>query len=455
MSTWIITFVALLLLPLYGCREPEPDTAFRYQTDPEIRSLVAAHVPRYPDMRFAVISDIHLLAPALCGEGPALDAYLAEDRKMLPESSAILDAVLERIVPEQLDFVLVAGDLTKDGERASHLVCAERLSTLRRHGIPVFVCPGNHDIANGDAQLFAGARTEPVATVDAANFADIYRNFGYRQALARDPASLSYIAEPVDGLWLFSFDSCRYRENDPERHPIVGGTFCPDTLAWIENKLIEAIRQGKTVIGFMHHGIVEHFPGQESYYGEYLVDAYATLGKMFAAYGMRFVFTGHYHAQDITRATWSGPIPHQFLCDIETGSLVTFPVPWRVIDVASQQMQISSRFLERCPGHADDLAAYAYDFVIAGTADIADRTLEGYGVPERDRQLLCPQIADAYVTHLQGDELAPRPVIDARGVGPLGRLVLLVQGDLIRGWCTDLPPADNDLSIDMTTGQER
>ena len=66
--------------------------------------------------RFAVFSDPHLYdATNLGSSGTALEAYLASDRKMLVQSEEILDAALADLKGEGLDFVLVSGDLTKDG----------------------------------------------------------------------------------------------------------------------------------------------------------------------------------------------------------------------------------------------------------------------------------------------------------------------------------------------------
>lgn len=50
----------------------------------------------------------------------------------------------------------------------------------------------------------------------------------------------------------------------------------------------------------LHHGIVEHYKGQEKNYGEYVVDDFHAVSRLLAMYNVRFVLTGHYHAQGIT-----------------------------------------------------------------------------------------------------------------------------------------------------------
>ncbi|MEI6126619.1 MAG: metallophosphoesterase, partial [Pseudomonadota bacterium] len=327
-----------------------------------------------------------------------------------------------------------------------------QLAALAQQGKQVYVVPGNHDINNGRSMNYSGDTSRRVATVSPEEFKDIYSRFGFAQAVAVDPGSLSYIVEPVPGLWLFGLDSCSYRENVDNEEPVTGGAFYGETLKWIEEMLIKAIREKKAVIGFMHHGVLEHYPANKKYYKDYLLDDFEVISKMFAAYGMRFVFTGHYHAQDCTGKEWSSAIPHHFLVDTETGSLVTWPAPVRHITVHNQRMTIQSSSIQKIESHPDDFPAFAEQFVLKGMTGIINATLTRYGVPVQDQKLLTPQIAQAYVTHLKGDEKKPDTYLDFTGVSLRGVLVGVVQGDLIRGWYTDLPPADNNLSIDILTG---
>lgn len=131
-------------------------------------------------------------------------------------------------------------------------------------------------------------------------FVQIYREFGYHEALYRDPASLSYVAVLQPGLWLLALDSCLYRENVEGEEPVTDGRFCPTTLQWIEDMLEKAARESKAVIAMLHHGIVEHYKGQEKNYGEYVVDDFHAVSRLLAMYNVRLVLARHYHAQGIT-----------------------------------------------------------------------------------------------------------------------------------------------------------
>jgi hypothetical protein len=154
---------------------------------------------QFPALRMAIFSDPHCMAPSLLvNDGPAFQTYLAQDRKLLAQSHAILDAVVGQITLAQPQVVLVSGDLTKDGEFISHQDVTNHLAQLKAAGAKVFVCPGNHDVNNPHAASYNGAVATPVPSISAADFAALYSEFGYKDALARDPNSLSYVLGGVD-----------------------------------------------------------------------------------------------------------------------------------------------------------------------------------------------------------------------------------------------------------------
>lgn len=148
------------------------------------------------EWKMCVISDVHIMAPKLLkADGKIFQRYLAADRKLLKESVEIMDSVTNRILAEHPKVVLITGDLTKDGERVSHIYLVKHfLSKFRQKGIKVFVIPGNHDINNPHAVVYDGDKVTRAATVTPAEFASIYADYGYSRALARDTASLSYVA---------------------------------------------------------------------------------------------------------------------------------------------------------------------------------------------------------------------------------------------------------------------
>lgn len=421
----------------------------KYDKDSEVQALFAQPAPSYPDVKFAHMSDLHIYSPELGTEGEAFQDYLNHDRKMLADSKAIVQASLDKVAAEKPDFLLLTGDLTKDGENQNHKMLAGMLKSVEAKGIPVYVVPGNHDLINGHAYRYTEDGKEHISSVNLKEFAEIYNDFGYSEALVRDPASLSYVAEPAPGLLLLALDSTRAQENSLEKEPITGGRFSKETLSWIEDRLIEARRQNKPVVAMMHHGVIDHYSENKEYYPEYLVDENDDVAEMFATYGVRVVFSGHFHAQDITLRRFPEIAHNNVLYDIETGSAVTYPSPLRVLKIKANQMNIQSQFITSIPGQAN-FTEFSRDYVFRGTEVMAKDIMDGYHVSDEAQDYLAPLVAQAYVAHLEGDEdPSKKPEISPKGLGFMGKMVYKNRKPLIESWWEDLEPADNNLTIDL------
>lgn len=405
--------------------------------------------------RFAVISDPHFYDSELGTTGQAFETYLAGDRKMLRESEAILLSAIKNIITEHPAFVLISGDLTKDGEMSSHSKLAAHLAELEEQGIEVFVVPGNHDINNPHAVSFSGDQTVPVASPTPDQFAEMYGPFGYDQAIARDPNSLSYVAEPIDGVWLFGIDSCRYDNNLADGYPKTGGAISEQSLNWILDKLFEARMRGKTVAGFMHHGLLEHYAGQSRLYPDYVVDDWRTLSETLAAAGLQLVFTGHYHASDITRSEEQENRLH----DVETGSLVTYPSPYRLVDLHGDNAAVVSTHhitaIDYDTG-GKPFADYAYAFLNSGLTSMAGYLLTlppdqgGFALTAAEAESAAPFVARTFMAHYAGDELP-----DAAALGQLQSYVTSGDpryqglGQALGTLWTDLQPSDNSAVLSL------
>jgi 3',5'-cyclic AMP phosphodiesterase CpdA len=447
-----IAFCILLIFGLVACAAPKP--TFQIDSDAALRaSLVKAAA--FPEANFVVFSDPHLMDPNLGMSGKAFEDYIVADRKLIRESPEILDSAITSISALDSTFVLCPGDMTKDGELASHMLMTTYLARLKASGKKVYVVPGNHDIKNGRSYRYVGDLKERVPNISAADFAKIYADYGFNDALQRDSDSLSYLVEPVPGLWLLALDSARYRDNVEDKEETVGGRFSAITFKWIEDRLAEAAKSNKAVIVMMHHGVVEHYPGQAKNYGDYLVDDYKEVGRMFAAYNVRMVFTGHYHAQNIAESQWSDNSNTKFIFDVETGSLVTYPCPYRIVKIgADQSVAITSEKVMSIKSHPQDFQEYARQYLIQGISGLAVKALMGYGIGQAEAQKLSGDIAAAFAAHYAGDAHLPagQAAIQEQGLSPLAWVVIQMRKDLILGLWTSTPPPDNNVTLDMKTG---
>lgn len=402
----------------------------------------------YPQARFVVLSDLHFYHPSLGTSSPAFIEMFQNYReiKMIRESGDILQAAIKIIVSLPVDFVIICGDLTKDGELVNHWHLARELKKIAGGGKKVYVINGNHDINNIRAYRYSGEAPLKTATVTTGQFADIYQEFGYASAIGRDTHSLSYVVEPVPGLWLLAVDSC-YKEFRED------GRLNPKTLAWTKEVLIEARKQKKAVFGMMHHGILEHYRGNKKYFGAYVVDNSRAVGELFRKYGLNIVFTGHFHAQDIALKKWPENSGSRFIYDIETGSLVTYPCPYRIvsIDEKEQKMRIMSSYITSTAGYPEGFRDYAYRYAYSLTERFVVATLKGWRMSDRDISIVAPQVIYAFEAHCTGNEQPPRAV-DYRGLSLWGRIVLNRIRDLVDGLYCSSPPPDNSITIDLATG---
>ncbi|MEQ8235456.1 MAG: metallophosphoesterase [Syntrophomonadaceae bacterium] len=399
----------------------------------------------YPDAKFAIISDLHYYDLSLGTSGQAFETCFNADRKLLLDSQDLLNLAINEIIAQKVDFVLIPGDLSKDGELICHQTVANALSRFKQHGIGVYVVPGNHDVDNQDAFQFEGINSIPVANITAEQFADIYSEDGYGSAIYHDPDYLSYVAEPVNGLWIIAMDVCTYKSGEEETR---GGKISQSQLDWLEEKLQEANRSGKAVIFMEHHGVVEHWTGQSKLHPDYLVQDYPNLGKLLASYHVQVAFTGHYHAQDIAMARFEGS---GRIYDVETGSLITAPCPVRYCSFDENSLRITSTCLVGRLHQGTDFESKAYRLLRDAITREADKTLIKYRVPEADAQAVASNIAAGFVAHYEGDEdMSARPEFDGSNLGLWSRLVYSTQGYVVDGLWQDLPPADNEVVLDLT-----
>ncbi|ACD89523.1 metallophosphoesterase [Chlorobium limicola DSM 245] len=401
------------------------------------------------EMKISVISDPHYFAPSLGTTGEAFEAYLAADRKMIAESDAILQSALDIVESENPDILLVAGDLTKDGEKISHQAFADYLSELESTGVRVYVIPGNHDVNNPDAMRYDGATATPVESVSPEEFQEIYQDFGYGEAIYQDPNSLSYIAAPSENLWILGIDSCEYDQNTTS--PETSGSLSDETKAWILEKLAEAKLKGITVIGMMHHNLAEHYTLQADLFPEYVItddtSDGTSLAQELADAGLSMIFTGHYHANDINNVTDSG------MYEVETGSLVTWPSPVRTLTIdGNGTVEVTSTSVTEIDydlGGAASFEEYATDYLVSGLEQLAVYYLvSAFGVTPAAAAQVAPLFAAAMAAHYMGDE---QP--DAVTLGTIQAMAVsgdpmqvMLAGALQSLW-TDSPTADNNATL--------
>ncbi len=277
--------------------------------------------------KISVISDVHFKHASI-----KPDENIADDNtplyfrggitgQMDYESIAIVNSFKDAYLSSDSDILLVVGDIT-NGDIANHSEIAGLFAELESKGKEVYVINGNHDIGSqGD-----DGYTSPEA------FAEIYKSFGFGQALSRDESSLSYTADLGNGCRLLAIDSCIYGEDT--------GRITDATSAWVKAQLEAAKKDGVQLLAMMHHSLLPHM-GCYSLTGMQ-IDGSNDFAKLLADGGVGMIFTGHFHANDITvSATKAG----NEIYDVMTGSLITYPNPYRTVELSGNKADIKTDYI--------------------------------------------------------------------------------------------------------------
>lgn len=247
-------------------------------------------------LRFAVVSDLHIGLTHTIQDHPTR-FHLVE------VSIPAFEQVLDRLSQLNLDFLLIPGDLTQHGEPENHHWLSKRLAALP---YPVYVIPGNHDVP-----VFAADGTS-IAWKD---FPGYYHHCGYgvRQ-------ELYYTASPIPGLRIIGLNSNQF---DQEGKQI--GRIDQPQLDWLKDTLEQS--QDELNLVMIHHNVLDHFPNQTQHPigRRYMLRNAPVLLKILRAAKVQLVFTGHLHVQDIAH--------RDGIFDITTGSLVSYPHPYRVVEL--------------------------------------------------------------------------------------------------------------------------
>jgi predicted MPP superfamily phosphohydrolase len=399
----------------------------------------------YPQIKIAVASDIHYLNPSIAPDdpenNPVWQAMVTHDRKIFEFSDPIFRKVVTGLMDDKPDILLISGDMAMEGQMQCHNTVSGFLQQLEDCGIKVFVVPGNNDINNPSSQNFKDTPPSPVPSVTEEEFTSIYGSFGYNEALYRDENSLSYICQPYNGLWILGIDGVD--RSNPQK---ISGAINPLTLAWIQEKMVEANENNFTVLAMMHYGIIEHYSGQN--YLESLISDPKNNANALMNSGIRLIFTGHYHASDIADYSKDG----KTLTDIQTGSLVTPPYSYRMMTLEGNVININTKIVKSLGSEISHQEFLKYSnkvFTerITGFFTYYGKALQKrYGIPADKYPEVVPFFTKAYMAYLAGDEKLEDD--EAEKIQLLGQTVPSALPFLNSLW-DDPPPQDNKFHLKL------
>lgn len=328
---------------------------------------------------FAQITDTHYYSLSYCateGKGDFGSALITSTKFRL-ESSFIFKQGLSEIVAQNPDYLVVTGDLTLDGELQSHVEMANMLrelqNTIRANGnedFQVLVVSGNHDIYNTGAVRFDGDGVKREAPfVTRKDFVTIYSSLGfpdltdseieayyatkdllytccpyqdsdahYINSTTADGVEIEYQFEEGTNTEDYANGEMTYIAQLQQNYTFVGideeiggtgfepghivaGKMYDSTEDYITTKLAKDCYKGDTLVGGMHHNLVPHFDQEDTLLKDFTVSGWNSSADFIADLGIRYVFTGHMHANDISsHVSFNG----NQITDIETSSLTGY-----------------------------------------------------------------------------------------------------------------------------------
>ena len=296
---------------------------------------------------FTIISDLHFYPESLMSDSKAWTDYCNSNVKMFPESEAIIRTAIETAMTRNPDlkYILVPGDLTKDGEYKSHTALVSILESYEKeYGVEFIVTTGNHDINQPYASSFATGKEEKETALQYDQFAEMYKNLGYDLAIDRYSENgtaitngLSYAADLMDNDGNYSYrliviDSCRYGYKPEDAYKDTGGEVTPELMAWVKNLTEDAYENGKTPMVMLHHGLAAHMETEPSITSNFPLDNYMEVAETFASWGIHYAFTGHLH-MDNTACVINDD--GETLYDIQTASVTGYPCTYHEFKIST------------------------------------------------------------------------------------------------------------------------
>ncbi len=277
-------------------------------------------------LKFFVITDTHYFASKLGCRGEEYKKFMMYEQKCFAETQAINKAAFKWLEQaNEADTVLIAGDLSFNGEKESHLEFIELLKSLKNSGKTIYVITAGHDYNDHPFAFDETGRLEPEGT-KREELLDLYYEYGFSDAIALDKDSLSYVAQLGDGVRLLALNN--------DGNDEVGHTYPPEQMKWIKEQIRKAKEENQMLIAMNHYPLLAGSPvfdliGE----GDVVMKNASTLTTMFADEGVHLCFTGHMHNQSIkSKVSDKGNI----FWDVCTGSLIGCPASMRLVEIIDE-----------------------------------------------------------------------------------------------------------------------
>lgn len=336
------------------------------------------------DFDISIISDPHVLDESLIGNTESLKKELKVERKLVVESEFLFKRALELVDSAKCEFLILSGDISKEGELVSHEKASKLLKKWKDKDSKrkIFLIPGNHDINSKRAYDYnLDQKTRPTRPRDFFDTYDfIYKDDSILEFYKDSAIFKKYLSEVNEkyqreddyayyangyfsyvarikkdnnyenGLTIIMIDSSIYsadsEQNNRDGVNNVIGSVSKEQLRWVSDKIDEAKARNDMVVAVSHHAFIPNFRNQELVFSPFIIKEYRdkiedsdprlnnkTPIEVLADNGVKFIFTGHLHENGTAKFVSENG---NEIYDIQTGSIITYPLPIRHIKIENK-----------------------------------------------------------------------------------------------------------------------
>ncbi|MBQ8209780.1 MAG: metallophosphoesterase [Clostridia bacterium] len=308
--------------------------------------------------KLKIVADLHHFPESLSDGGRAYQLRSSSDQVCLCESGAIIDAAFENIANSDCDAVLIAGDLSNDGEKIAHDEMLEKIKKLSEKK-KVFVIYSTHDwCCNGDARRFVGDKAyNDVETATAPYLREFYKDYGENQAYdtyENEIGAVSY-AVKLDG-------KVRLIGLNDDRNGKGKAGYCDEHFEWILKQVRDAKANGEAVIIMEHHLVLPHISRLIN--GGQMIGDADERAEALAEAGVDFIIVGHSHMQRTTQYTAKNG---NVMTQINVGSLCGHPSPITTLTVTDEEFRIDVDRLQKFTYNGTE---YTNEYITEHTKDV-------------------------------------------------------------------------------------
>lgn len=294
-------------------------------------------------LKLTVITDTHYYSPKTGTSGKAYESALMKSQKLLNGSREVIESAFEMIKSDSSsDIVLIAGDVTNDGEEAAHIEFREMLRDLKTNGKKVYVITATHDYKE-KCRKYVGDEIKEMPGLKREELFEFYREFGADEAIAVKPEYMSYIVQLPDNVRLFALNDDMGIEGD--------------FLEWVKEQAEDARKNGQFIVAMTHHPIIPPSPMYELIGKGDMHRKYKDRRKEYADMGIQLMLTGHTHTHNIGRIF--SDRGNAFYA-VSTGSLVGYPAPIRKITIDKQKVTVDTQRVTNANIDTNGLRLEAY-----------------------------------------------------------------------------------------------